>query len=294
MATTPGKAPTTAVQGRSGEGMRLLAGAAEVDFDKGLESLRSAGRRFTDLVRSIEDPNTKTRDLDWTLGELAAHVLQVFRYDVENARGTSEPFPIIDDDFISSGKAHNDRMIEAEPERDPKKLSALLDEVIEQFIDIAAERDPRQWTLLAGDNAMTLANLVGTLLGEVILHGYDIAQTTGKRLTIDPEAARQAVYATTATLPLAVNEETTRDLDVRLEMRIRGGERFTIHLDHGAARTEPATGRADLFMSSDPVAYLLVGFGRTSPWPQVLKGKMFSWGRRPSIAVKLPSFFRNP
>ncbi len=294
MVTTGDRSPAPTERGSSNQGVHLLTGAVEVDFEKGLELLRSAGRRFTNLVRSIDDPNMKTRGLDWTLGELAAHVLQVFRYDLENARGTSDPFPIIDGDFISSGRAHNARMIEAEPERDPKKLAALLDEVIEQFIDTAAERDPRQWTLLAGDNAMTLANLVGTLLGEVILHGYDIAQTTGKRLTIEPEAARQAVYATAATLPLAVDEDATRDLDVRLEMRIRGGKRFTIHLDHGKARTEPATGRADLFMSSDPVAYLLVGFGRTSPWPQVLKGKMFSWGRRPSIAVKLPNFFRNP
>ena len=294
MGATPGESPTIPPEGRTKEGMHLLTGAVEVDFEKGLDSLRSAGRRFTNLVRAIEGPDTRTRGLDWTLGELAAHVLQVFRYDLENARGTSEPFPIIDGDFIASGRAHNDRMIESEPERDPKKLAALLDEVIEQFIDVAAERDPRQWTLLAGDNAMTLANLVGTLLGEVILHGYDIAQTTGKRLTIEPEAARQAVYATAATLPLAVDEEATRDLDVRLEMRIRGGERFTIHLDHGAARTERAGGRADLYMSSDPVAYLLVGFGRTSPWPQVLKGKMLSWGRRPSIAIKLPTFFRNP
>lgn len=271
-----------------------LEGAVEVDFEPALELLRSAGRRFGALVRAIEDPDQRARGLDWSVADVAAHTMQAFHYDLDNIRGTGEPYPIVDGDLIKSGTLHNKQLLEEEPERDPGKLAEGFDAVLEEFVTEAASRDPKQPVRISQGATTTVATVVGILLGELILHGYDIAQTIGKSLTIDPEAARQAVYSTASTLALAVNEETTRDLDVRLEMRIRGGKRFVVHIDHGSARTEPAGGKVDVVMSGDPVAYLLVGYGRQGPGPQVLKGKMLSWGRRPLLATKLPVFFRQP
>ena len=271
-----------------------LGGAVEVDFEPGLDLLGTAARRFTEIVRAVDKPDERARGLEWTVAEVAAHVLQVFRYDLDNVRGTGEPYPVIDDDFIASGTAHGKRQLEQEPERDPGKLAEMIDAVVAEFLDEARGRHASHPVQISSATTVTLATLIGILLGEAILHGHDIAQTIGKSLTIDPEAARQAVYSTARTLVLAVNEETTRDLDVRLETRIRGGKRYVVHIDHGTARTEPSGGKVDLVMSADPVAFLLVGYGRTSPWPQVLKGKMLAWGSRPSLAAKLPVFFRNP
>ena len=274
--------------------LELLEGAVEVDFESGVRALRAATARFTSLVRAIEKPDDRTRGLDWSLGDTAAHVLLTIRYDLGNLVGSRRPYEVVDGDFLRSGTRNNAEALRNEPERDTKKIADLIDEAMETFIEEAERRGPRAPAPLAGNKAMTVANLVGTILGEVILHGYDIARTIGEDLEIDPQAARLAVYATTATLPLAVDKKTTASLDVRLEMRIRGGERFTVHIDHGEARTEPISNNADLYMSADPVAYLLVGFGRTGPWAQVFSGKMLAWGRRPSLATKLPTYFRNP
>ena len=271
-----------------------LPGAVDVDFAIGLDLLRTAARRFTEVVRAIQRPDERAHGLEWTVGEVAAHVLQVFRYDLDNMRGTGEPYPVIDGDFINSGTAHGRRQLEREPERDPGKLASLIDDVVAEFLEDAAGRDAAQPVQISSEATVTLATLIGILLGEVILHGYDIAQTLGRRLDIDPEAARQAVYSTARTLALAVNEETTRDIDVRLETRVRGGKRYVVHVERGNAYTEPVGGKVDIVMSVDPTAYLLVGYGRQSPWPQVFKGKMLAWGRRPSLAAKLPEFFRNP
>ncbi|MDQ4145500.1 MAG: maleylpyruvate isomerase N-terminal domain-containing protein [Actinomycetota bacterium] len=281
-------------EGTGGTDLELLQGAVEVDLGAGIEALRKATERFTSLVRNIEDPTARTRGLDWSLADTAAHVLLTVRYDLGTLQGTRQPYAVIDGDILRSGTLHNAEMLRSEPERDPGKLADLIDEAIEEFIVEAQRHDPRDSAPLAGGKAMTVANLVGTILGEVILHGYDIARTIGTQMQIDPGAARLAVYATTATLPLAVDERATADLDVRLEMRIRGGEAFVVHIDYGAARTEPTGARADFYMSSDPLAYLLVGFGRSGPLRQVLRGKMISWGRRPSLALKLPTFFRKP
>ena len=271
-----------------------LEGAIEVDSEPALEQLRNAGRRFSALVRAIENPDQRTRGLEWTVAEVAAHTMQAFHYDLDNIRGSGEPYPIVNGDFIESGTLHNKQLLEQEPERDPWKIAERFDAVLEEFVTEAGGRDPAQPVRISQGATTTVATVVGILLGELILHGLDIAQTAGKSLTIEPEAARQAVYSTAATLSLAVNMETTRDLDVRLELRIRGGKRFVVHIDHGSARTEPVGGKVDVVISGDPVAYLLVGYGRQGPGPQVLKGKMLSWGRRPLLATKLPVFFRQP
>lgn len=271
-----------------------LPGAIDVDFEIGLDLLHTAADRFTEVVRAIRRPDERAKGLEWTVGEVAAHVLQVFRYDLDNMRGVGDPYPVINGDFINSGTAHGRRQLEREPERDPGKLAHLIDEVVAEFLADAQGRDAAQPVQISSETTVTLATLIGILLGEIILHGYDIAETLGRRLEIDPEAARQAVYSTARTLALAVNEDATRDIDVRLETRVRGGKRYVVHIDHGKAYTEPAGGKVDVVMSAEPVAYLLVGYGRQSPWPQVLKGKMLSWGRRPLLSAKLPTFFRNP
>jgi uncharacterized protein (TIGR03083 family) len=276
-----------------GKDVALLRGAVEVDFDAGVEALRTASKRLTSLVRAIDEPDKRTRGLDWSLADTAAHVLLTLRYDLGTMTGRRETYAV-EDDAIAAGRAHNAASLRAESERDPLVLARLIAEAVEEFIEEARRRDPLSPAPLSGDNAMTVANLVGTLLGEMIVHGYDIARTTKQKLTIDPDAARLAVYATSATLGLAVNPDTTKELSARLEMRIRGGESFVIHIDDGTARTERPDGGADLYMSADPIAYLLVGFGRSGPLAQVARGRMIAWGKKPLIAAKLPTYFRNP
>ena len=136
---------------------------------------------------------------------------------------------------------------------------------------------------------MTLANLYGTLLGEVLIHGYDIARAEGKPWKMEAEAARLAVYATTASLPVGVNPETTKGVNLRLNMRIRGGRCFQIHLHDGAGETQPC-GKADATVSTDAAALLLVGFGRVGPVGLALKGKVFAWGRRPDLPVRINKY----
>lgn len=273
---------------------RLLEGAVEVDYEAAVVALRDATRRFTGLVRSIKDPHKRTRGLDWTLADTAAHVLLAVRYDLGTLTGKRPTYEIEDGDVWASGTKHNAALLRAEPERDPARLADGIDAVVDEFIKETRRRNPHDPAPVAGCNAMTVANLVGIILGEMIVHAYDIAGTIGRKVNIDPGAARLAVYATTPMLPLAVNKQTTRSLDVRVEMRIRGGRSFVIHLENGTARSETPGPRADVYISADPVACLLVGYGRRGPWSQALRGRMLAWGRRPAIALKLPTFFRNP
>lgn len=72
-------------------------------------------------------------------------------------------------------------------------------------------------------------------------------------------------------LPVAV------DLDEALEIYEREGLRF-----------------ADIMMTADPVAYLLIGFGRQPIWRAALSGRVVASGRKPWDRLTLPKLFVNP
>jgi hypothetical protein len=47
-------------------------------------------------------------------------------------------------------------------------------------------------------------------------------------------------------------------------------------------------------VSADPVTYLLVGYGRRSPWPAIARGGILAWGRMPWLALRFASLFAQP
>lgn len=267
----------------------LYRGAVEVDPEAGRDAIRRTSGQLVDLIRGIENPSTRPPRLEWTNVEVAVHLVQTFVADLASVEGTSTPYVVSDGKVLASGAKESAKRIKEEPERDPRKLATMLENAVDAFLAGTAERDPLQPVAFAEGHAMTLANLYGTLLGEVLVHGHDIAKGDGKTWTMDPEAARLAVYATTATLPVGVNPETTKNVDVRMNVRIRGGKCYQIHLHSGTGETQ-ACGRADATVSTDAAALLLVGFGRVSPLVPALRGKMFAWGRRPDLPVRIGKY----
>lgn len=285
--TGSGAAGNRATDG--GEVELLMRGAIEVDIDRARSLLTSSAAKLGDLIRGIEKPDARPPKLEWTSAEVAVHLVQTFRYDLSNVEGTSTPYPVVDGKVLASGAKQSEQRIAEEPERDPQKLADLFDKAVADFLEGTAGRDPLQPVTLAEGHAMTLANLVATVLGEVLVHGYDIAQAQSKPWKMDPEAARVAVYATTATLPLGINPETTADIDVRLNVRIRGGQCFAVHIANGKGWSEEC-GRADATISADAATFMLVGFGRMGPLGPALKGKILAWGRKPYLAARLSKY----
>jgi hypothetical protein len=52
--------------------------------------------------------------------------------------------------------------------------------------------------------------------------------------------------------------------------------------------------RVDCYISADPVAFFLVATGLESHWRLIARGKLMTWGRRPWLAVRLPTLFVVP
>ncbi|PLS75250.1 MAG: hypothetical protein CYG61_08240 [Actinobacteria bacterium] len=97
-------------------------------------------------------------------------------------------------------------------------------------------------------------------------------------------------------LPLALDPVAARGKRVTYDVRVRGGPQFSVRVADGAATVEPGApgGTVDCHLSVDPVAFLLVGYGRVSQWGPIAKGAMVAWGRRPWLGLQFKALFVNP
>ena len=63
---------------------------------------------------------------------------------------------------------------------------------------------------------------------------------------------------------------------------------------NGTAVIGAAGDRTDCSITADPVAFLLLGFGRIPSWSPLIRGKMLPGGRKPWRATKFASLLDSP
>jgi hypothetical protein len=134
------------------------------------------------------------------------------------------------------------------------------------------------------------------MVGEAMIHGYDIARALGRRWHIPSAWAETTLRGVVEAAPLYFLPERSAGLHARFEMRLRGIETralFTI-TDDELQISQPGGGRADCYISGEPTALLLLLYGRTGPLRPALTGHVVAWGRRPWLALRFPGVFRNP
>jgi putative sterol carrier protein len=81
---------------------------------------------------------------------------------------------------------------------------------------------------------------------------------------------------------------------VSFELRIRGAQAYRMAVDRGSAVVTRAGRKADCVIAADPVAFLLLGYGRTSQWSPIMRGKLRAGGRKPWMAVKFATLMSSP
>jgi uncharacterized protein (TIGR03083 family) len=267
-----------------------------------MAALPAAAERTVELVRSIPDPATPIPGSDWTVGEAAAHLGVVARAFAAVAAGQPVgPTGVAPDldDFHERLAQVNARAIAAAPARDPDRLGDRLGDGIAAFLRAVAERpgeDLVETPWYGRGVTCRLDTLTCLAIGEVVVHGYDIARALRRPWPIDPEHARLVVAGVfPAMVPLTVDTAATAGLRAAYELRVRGGPRFVVRFQDGAASVEPAGGGpVDCWISADPTALLLLGYGRTGPWGPIARGRLLAGGRRPWLALRFQRLLRNP
>lgn len=263
--------------------------------------------RVTALLRLLNDehpPGTLSPVLGcWHLADIAMHLSQTWIAIPGLARADlTEVEALVPGRGAGRSVARNVhqlgavtlRAVAADPERDLGVLAGRIEARSAEFLARCAAADPalrRPW-LLSG---ITVPPHVFTahLLSETVMHGADIARAAGRPWRIDPAHAALAVRWFLFELlrngaPALIGDPATlAALRGRYRFDIRGHGTVRMVFDADGARLDDGSGRPDCRIKIEPVAFLLMFFGRRGPFATAARGGLVAWGRKPWLALRL-------
>ncbi len=246
-------------------------------------ALRDVVPSLVALVRSVPDAGSASVGT-WTVGDVAAHLSHVFRFDTDAVAGRPVPQAIV----TTAGMAEvNAKMLAEDGERDPAVLADRIGTLANEFDDVASRSRAATVDWLQGTRLPTSA-VACHLLEECLIHGHDIARALGRPWPIQRHHALLAIegaaFPLIAALPPSafLNQEKAGSFRARFELRLRGGGRTALVFDGGSLTLDAAGARdVDAHISADPSALMLVFIGRHGIGKPLLGGKLAVWGRRP-------------
>jgi uncharacterized protein (TIGR03083 family) len=266
--------------------------------------LRTESGRLCQLLAAGADVGRPVPGLDWTVAEVAAHLLSVYGVFGSAVAGedVSSLFAETPDSAALAERiaAVNDFAVARLTVDDPVEASAALAaaadrlaSAIEAHPDLAQTIATPWYGSTTTHEVATVAALAGS---ETLVHTLDIARGLGVRHRLSAASAAVVTPIVFAKmLPYTVDPRAARGVTVRYEVRLRGAARLRVAIEDGVATAGPAgSGPIDCVLSVTPTAALLTGFGRRPVWRAVVAGQSFAYGRKPWLGPQFPHFFRHP
>lgn len=260
-----------------------------IELAPAADALARAGRRVTDLLRSVPDPAMPAAGLEWSLGELAAHLAARTALFAGYLSGTATP-----QGEIAHIAANNDRQIREAADVPFETNVELIAASVAAFVETTRGRlgsDPYPWY---SGLELDVATGTGIALAELLVHGSDVARSLRRRWRIEPEDARTILRASFLLAPWYVDPRRTAGRRATFRILVRGGPRVRFAIDDGVGTVLPQDGPADCTIHAEPVAFTLVSFGRMPRWRAAATGRLVAGGRRPWLALGFSRAFVRP
>lgn len=253
------------------------------------QELRSAAGRAAAVIRAAGEPGARVPGLEWTVAETAAHLVNEFDDYVAYAQGRKR-VAVSDRSPSQRNAVANAAQLSADPDRDLESLADRLGAAVDGFLALP----PGEERVLVGNGVrMTRSTMTSALLGELLVHGLDVARASGQPWRIERGEALHVIAGVMEMVPDYLDRERAAGVRARFELRLRGGPRYLVSVADQRAVVSSG-GRGDCWISADPAAFLLVGFGRVGQWGQIARGKMLAGGRKPWLATKFGSLITGP
>ena len=254
-------------------------------------AIENACERLVTMVVNAPDLDVRVPDSPkWTARQVFAHVVTVTPRYTAGARQTGRWV-----DAWPDLAALNDEEIAAADSVDVTALaSRLRAELAELFAEVGSFGPQAPQYAFHGGATVAADAALRCLLGEFEMHGCDIARALGHRWAIPPAHARLILDGAATVMPGIVNPATAAGHTATYELRIRGGTTHYWAFRGGRFNIVDELRRPDVVMSADPVACLLVFYGRRSQWPEIFRGRMLAWGHRPWLALSFVKRFHHP
>ncbi|MEY2469290.1 MAG: hypothetical protein QOF21_1988 [Actinomycetota bacterium] len=256
-------------------------GAIQLEWDNVRSVCEEAAARAVALIRNAPTPDARVPGLDWTVREVAAHLVSLTeRYEPfvrDQSRPSFESMPALNAEELSPLAVRTLGQLADDLERGTRSLLALCPsgDAPARFFDMQSD----------------CASAIALHVEELLVHGVDIARATGATWSISRREALVAIAGTAQVMPKFVDAEVTRGRRIVFEIRLRGGPTMGVTFDDGALTiSEGRVARADCRISADPAAFLLAGTGRTSQWRALATGKVLAFGRKPWLGLQFRKY----
>lgn len=148
-----------------------------------MTELRLATERVTALLHSLtpDDLERPVAGLDWNVGETAVHLVVIARRGVNDLRRSSTTEGLAELNAVTINEIEN---------RDSLYLADKFSRTMNAVIDKVFTNIPDDLVFdFHGGSKMTVFSAMSVVLGELLIHGNDIAQAVGKAWIITPHQA---------------------------------------------------------------------------------------------------------
>lgn len=259
-----------------------------VDKSEVVAAVKATGNDVVYAIRNISDPSA-TAIGTWTAGDVAAHLIDVYEAAKDIAEGRGTPYS-----HSTGTAANNEARLAARSERDPRTLAEGFERALNDYV-MSLEGIDGDPVVPWADFEIPVSTAASVELAECLVHGYDIAHSEGKSWTIVPDRAALAARGLSRVTEHYVDESAAAGVTGTFDLKMRGYPSLHYVFENGVLSIqEPADRKVDVHISADPVAFMLVGYGRISQWGPMARGKLLAYGRKPWLALKFSKLLRNP
>ncbi len=252
------------------------------------ERIALARERFDRIVRSA-DPLARPPGHDWTVQQIAAHVLALAQRYHQSARGF---------DYRHAGSARgiaalNQSELDAAMAPVPEiadRLQALAPE-IDAFFD--ANSDDRRTIPFHGFGFMSTNTAQTNLLGEFLLHGEDVAQAVKAPWDLPERDMALILRGAREMVPIYLRPAVAASVDICVAFQIPGARPYLIRIHDGTAemRERRPNDRPDAVLRLPASTLVQLLYQRIGQFGAVRRGLRLVGGRRPWVALKLMTYF---
>ena len=251
------------------------------------ERIDRAHQRFTDLLRAA-DPALPLPRSQWSVADVAGHVLTVLR----RYRGN----PTLGDTPRDVDRINAEELAAL----GTVPLAELLEEIDRELKLFRDTWSTAQGLTLTdpvpfhGGAAVDIAAALSNIVGEFLIHGYDVAAATGVRWPIDPLDARLILNGVLQIVPAYAVRSATERLRMRLD--VAGAHPWVLDFDRGRLTSRRATEHepVDVAVRAPADVLVLSLYSRLTPMQAARRRLLVVGGRRPWKVLRLSRLIEQP